>query len=158
MALDLDGFEAWRAIAGNPRPFAGVKAQATKKVRDFMAAFFKAKTTGLAEIRAAHDALDAQIFAWLVDGMKDSELKSLVGRLDRHHPDQKQADAEWRRRRLRDLASGSAEPVQKAPAKRGGRASLQRKAAAGATRGGKMRFSSAGAVRKTSRPASKRQA
>jgi 16S rRNA G1207 methylase RsmC len=149
MALDLDGFQAWRAIAAHAQLFASLKAEATKSVRGFMAAFFKSKSTGLADIRAAHKALAPGIFDLIVDGMKDGALKSLVARLDKYHPDQKQADPVWRRRHLCSLASGSADPATKTPAKPSRRASASKRPAKGDARGRKgRRYVSAGAVRK----------
>jgi hypothetical protein len=116
MALEFDGFDAWRSIADNPETFASMRADAAKTARATLTKHMKAKATGLAELRGVRKALGKKTFALLVDGMKDAEVKSLVARLDRHHPDVKAADAAWRRQHLLDLVRGDIEPSAK-PAK-----------------------------------------
>ncbi len=148
MALEFDGFEAWHAIAESPETFASLRAEASKSARAALTRYLKGKAVGLPELRSVRKALSKQTFGLLVDGMKDAELKTLVTRLDRHHPELKTSSPEWRRQHLRQLVRGEAEPAAKSakPAKSGktGKSS----------RGPKKQepqgdwFTSAGAVRK----------
>jgi hypothetical protein len=116
MALEFDGFEAWQAIAENPETFAGVRAEASKTARAALTKCVKAKTAGIADLRSIRKALGKKLFALLIDGMKDAELKTLVTRLDRHHPDLKSSDAQWRRQHFLQLVRGDVDPSAK-PAK-----------------------------------------
>ena len=113
MALEFDGFEAWRAVAESPDSFASLRAEAAKSARAALVRYLKAKTSGLAELRRARKALGKQTFGLLIDGMKDAEVKTLVARLDKHHPQLKAADAAWRRQHILQLVKADAEPVPK---------------------------------------------
>lgn len=113
MALEFDGFEAWRAVAESPDSFASLRAEAAKSARAALVKYLKAKTTGLVELRRARKALGKQTFGLLIDGMKDAVVKTLVTRLDKHHPQLKAADAAWRRQHILQLVKGDAEPVPK---------------------------------------------
>jgi hypothetical protein len=153
MALELDGFDAWRAISESPGTFASLKVDASKSARSALTKFFKSKTLGVGELRAARKALGKKIFSLLVEGMKDNEVKTLLVRLDRHHPDLATATPEWRRAHLVRLARGEVEPAAKpaTPAKvaaRTGKARKPPKAAPEPAPTGAPWFSSAGAVRK----------
>jgi hypothetical protein len=113
MALEFDGFEAWRAVAESPDGFASLRADAAKSARAALVKYLKAKTSGLAELRRARKALGKQTFGLLIDGMKDAEVKTLVTRLDKHHPELKAADAAWRRQHILQLVKGDIEPAPK---------------------------------------------
>ncbi len=113
MALEFDGFEAWRAVAESPDNFASLRAEAAKSARAALVKYIKAKTTSLAELRRARKALGKQTFGLLIDGMKDAEVKTLVARLDRHHPQLKAADAAWRRQHILQLVKGDIEALPK---------------------------------------------
>jgi hypothetical protein len=126
MALEFDGFEAWRSIADNPETFASMRAEAAKTARTALTKYFKAKATGIPELRSVRKALGKKVFGLLVDGMKDAELKTLVTRLDRHHPDLKGSDPQWRREHFLQLVRGDVEPSTK-PAKPSGKAKAARK-------------------------------
>lgn len=150
MALELDGFETWRAIADHPLLFAPLRPEASKGARTALSKLFKSRAIAVPELRQIMSALGRDIVALVINGMKDREVKTMVGRLDKHHPEQKAASAEWRRRHLLTLARGDVEPVAKpAPAGRsrsGGRPKSRRKRVA-ETPGG-LSYVSAGATRK----------
>jgi hypothetical protein len=148
MALEFDGFEAWRSIADNPETFASVRAEAAKTARIALTKCVKAKTAGIPALRSIRKALGKKLFALLIDGMKDAELKTLVTRLDRYHPDLKGSDPQWQRQHVLQLVRGEAEPAAKfAKSTRSGKTAT-------ASRGPKKQeqdgdwFASAGAVRK----------
>lgn len=117
MALDLDGFVVWRTIGSQPDTFAHIKSDAAKSARTLIVKLLKAKTTDLAKVRAVAKALGREIFGLIADGMKDAEVKSLVARFDRYHPEQKTAHTTWRRKHLTALAFGEIEPTVKVKAK-----------------------------------------
>jgi hypothetical protein len=145
MALEFDGFEAWRAIADSPDTFAPLRADAAKSARAALVKYIKTKTLGIADLRAARKALGKDLFRLLVDGMKDAEVKALVARLDKHHPELKTGDAAWRRQHFLQLVKGDAEPAPK-PEKPAKKAKASRKPKDVAQTGDW--FASAGAVRK----------
>jgi hypothetical protein len=49
----------------------------------------KAKSVGLDGLREIRRALGENQFGLVVEGLKDAEVKSVVTRLDKHHPDLK---------------------------------------------------------------------
>jgi hypothetical protein len=137
MALDIDAFAVLRAINSNHATFSGVRADASKaagvlvgKLRMLLVKQIKSSAGDLGAIKDIRRALGAETFNLVVDGMKDTELKATVGKLDKHHADQKTASSAWRRSHLRALAEGSVQHAAKAPksgkargAKGGGRKS-----------------------------------
>lgn len=121
MALDIDAFAVLRVIADNPAVFIDIRADAAKlagglaeKLRMLLVKQIKTRTGTLSSIRKIHAALGADSFDRVVDTLKDAELKTLVGRFDKHHPEQKTASAAWRRGHFRALIEGSTEPAAKA--------------------------------------------
>jgi hypothetical protein len=146
MALDLDAFETWRAIAKEPDVFAPIKAGAAKAARDLIVKYLKSKSVDLVQAASIRKALGKETFGLILDGMKDAEVKILVTRFDKHNTEAKAATAETRRRHFIDLVRGEVEPLAKlVPAKRP--ASPRKTAQKKAERAGSP-FSSAGAVRK----------
>jgi hypothetical protein len=145
MALEFDGFEAWRSIADNPETFVALRAEASKTARAALTKCLKSKTAGIAELRSIRKAIGKQTFGLLVDGMKDAEVKTLVARLDKHHPQLKAADAAWRRQHILQLVKTDIEPVPKPekPRKKAKAAGKPKQA----EKDGEW-FASAGAVRK----------
>jgi hypothetical protein len=145
MALEFDGFDAWRAITDSPDAFAALRADAAKSARTALVKYLKTKTLRIPDLRAARKALGKDLFRLLVDGMKDAEVKALVVRLDRHHPELKASDPAWRRQHFLLLVKGEVEPAEK-PAKPAKKAKAPRKPKDEKTDGDW--FASAGAVRK----------
>jgi hypothetical protein len=70
----------------------------------------KAKSVGLDGLREIRRALGENQFGLVVEGLKDAEVKSVVTRLDKHHPDLKNSSIAWRRHHLNSLADGSSAP------------------------------------------------
>src|SRR6201996_1618070 len=116
MSIALDGFEVLRRIAEHPDLFAPVRADVDKQSRALVIKCLKAKSLGLDALHAIYGALGQQSFELLLDGLKDAEVKTLVSRFDKHHPDAKAGSASWRRQHLKALADRSSLP-QPAPAK-----------------------------------------
>jgi hypothetical protein len=125
MALDLDAFSITRTISSNSRIFASIKAELVKaegafvaKLRSLLTKEVKSKASSLSDLLEIRKCLGAQTFDLLISGMKDAEIKAIIGKLDKHHPDQKSASAEWRRRHLRSLVEGSIQPSLPQPKKK----------------------------------------
>ncbi len=116
MAREFDGFEVWRAIADSPDIFTALRADAATSARTTLVKYLKTKALRIQHLRAARKALGKDLFRLLVDGMKDAEMKALVARLDRHHPDMKASDPAWRRQHFLSLVKGDVEPAER-PAK-----------------------------------------
>ena len=96
MALDLDAFETWRAIAREPDLFASIRADAAKSARGLLVKMLKSKSVGLAQAADIRKALGKETFGLILDGMKDAEVKALVTRFDRNNAEATAATGEWR--------------------------------------------------------------
>ena len=106
MALEIDGLAVLCAIAEAPEAFPAIRGDVTKAAHALVTKQLKAKTLDLSGLRAVHNALGPQPLALIVDGLKDAEVKALVTRLDKHHPDLKDGPAVAHRRHLMALAAG----------------------------------------------------
>jgi hypothetical protein len=147
MALDIDGFTIFRSIAAHPSAFPDVAAAAAKAARTLVVAQIKCKTTGLSELRDIRKALGEGAFSLILDGIPDPQIKSLVNKLDKHHPELKASNAQWRRRQISALADGSVEPAAKPatpPKREAGKKKKSKQAAVLEL----LDFTSAGATRK----------
>jgi hypothetical protein len=113
---ELDGFAVLRAIGENPDAFSGIDGVVAKTARDLVVKRLKAKALAVNDARAVREAVGHDMFDRVVDGMSAANLKSIVGKLDKHHPEMKGSSAQWQRRHLQTLLEGAAEPAQK-PAK-----------------------------------------
>jgi hypothetical protein len=113
MALVVDGFKVLRKLSKQPELFAAVSLDATKAAQSLVEKQLKAKSTDSKALAKIYSALGSENFGLVIEGMKDSAVKSLVARLDKHNPQIKAADANWRRRHAIALASGSTEPLPK---------------------------------------------
>ncbi|AWB23030.1 hypothetical protein DA075_20725 [Methylobacterium currus] len=105
MALEIDGLAVLCAIAEAPEAFPAIRSDVTKAAHALVTKQLKAKTLDLAGLRAVREALGPQPLALIVDGLKDAEVKALVTRLDKHHPDLKDGPAVTHRRHLMALAA-----------------------------------------------------
>jgi hypothetical protein len=154
MALEIDGFAVLGSIAKHPSRFADVRADAAKAARALVAAQIKSRATGLASLRGIRDALGAPAFDLILDGLPDAQVKTLVGKLDKNHPELKGAALPWLRQHLRALADASMEPA--ALAKKPSAKPKAAKEPAAAKKAGakkdeplqRLNYSSAGATRK----------
>ncbi|MEZ5786931.1 MAG: hypothetical protein R3D62_10820 [Xanthobacteraceae bacterium] len=113
MALALDAFKILHIVGAHPEAFPDVTAEASKAARDLVTKQLKIKSGGLISIRAVYKVLGQEAFSSIVDGMKDTEVKTLVTKIDKHHPELKTSNAYWRRNQLCALAAGAAEPSPK---------------------------------------------
>jgi hypothetical protein len=116
MSIALDGFEVFRQLGKHADIFSSIRADVDKQARALVVKCLKAKSVGLDELRNMRKALGPDQFGLLLEGLKDAEVKSVLTRLDRHHPDMKAATTSWRRQHLNSLTDGSATP-QAPPAK-----------------------------------------
>jgi hypothetical protein len=124
MSIALDGFEVFRQVGKHAGVFAPIRADVDKQARALVVKCLKAKVVGLDAIRDVRAALGKEQFGLLLEGLKDTEVKSVLTRIDKHHPELKGGSAAWRRQHLGALADGSSTPhplpvkVKKAPAKK----------------------------------------
>ncbi|MGX7709116.1 hypothetical protein [Methylobacterium sp. Gmos1] len=116
MALEIDGLAVLCAIAEAPEAFPAIRSDVTKAAHALVTKQLKAKTLDLAGLRAVREALGPQPLALIVDGLKDAEVKALVTRLDKHHPDLKDGPAVAHRRHLMAIAA-NLDPVPAPAAK-----------------------------------------
>jgi hypothetical protein len=120
MAIDIDAFAVLGSIATHPNAFSNVAAEAAKAARTLATKEITNKGSSLKSIRNVREALGGVAFGLILDGVTDSQIKTLVTRLDKNHPDLKSSSPQWRRQQLNALADGTAEPRPKpqAPSKR----------------------------------------
>jgi hypothetical protein len=112
MALDLDGFAVFRAIASARAVFKAINLEVNKTARTLAVKQLKAKGSDLQNLRDVNRTLGSE-FDLVLEGMKPSELKTLVKKFDKHHPELKGADARWCLRHLNALARGAENPAEK---------------------------------------------
>ena len=116
MSISLDGFEVLRQIGKHADVFAPVRADINKQASALVVKCLKAKSTDLKVIREVRKALGESQFGLVLEGLKDTEAKSILTRVDKHHPEIKKGTTTWRRQHLAALADSSATP-QQPPAK-----------------------------------------
>ncbi len=108
MSIALDSYQVLRAIGKHAELFKPVRAEVDKTARALVVKCLKAKAVDIEALRDIHGAVGNEAFELLVEGLKDAELKSILTRLDKHHPELKSASAAWRRQHLLALATGTA--------------------------------------------------
>lgn len=115
MALEIDGYAVFGAVAAMPELFPDIRPEVARTARALVVRQLKAKALPLVRLRQIRRALGAENFALIADGMSDAEIRALVARLDRHHPELKAASPEWCRAHLEGLAAGE-EPAPRSGA------------------------------------------
>jgi hypothetical protein len=111
--LELDGFAVLREIGDHPEAFGGMGAVIAKTARELVVKRLKLKSLTVEEARAVRDAVGPDVFGSIIAGLNAANLKSVVARLDKHHPELKASTSEWQRQHLTALLDGIAEPLQK---------------------------------------------
>jgi hypothetical protein len=110
MSIALDGFEVFQRVGKHADVFAPIRADVDKQARMLVVKCLKAKAVGLEALRNIRKALGKEQFDLLLEGLEDAVAKSILSRIDKHHPEMKAASAAWRRQHLSALADGSSEP------------------------------------------------
>jgi hypothetical protein len=110
MSIALDGFEVLQRIGKHAEVFAAARVDVDKAARALVVKCLKAKSTGYDALRLIYAALGRDPFELVLEGLKDAEVKTVLTRVDKHHPDLKAAEAGWRRRHLKALAEGTSDP------------------------------------------------
>ncbi|WP_407529308.1 hypothetical protein [Methylobacterium oryzisoli] len=110
MAAEVDGLAILCAITETPQAFPAIRRELNKAAQLLVTKQIKARDLTLDDLRHVRAALGPQPFALVLDGMKDSEIRNLARRLDRHDPGLGTATPADHRRRLLALAAG-ADPV-----------------------------------------------
>lgn len=110
MSIALDGFKVLRRLGENAEAFMTIRADVDKAARALIVKSMKAKSAGIDAMRAVHKALGDKQFELIVEGLKDAEVKSILTRIDKHHPDLKTQSVHERRRHLFGLSSGTDDP------------------------------------------------
>lgn len=144
MALEVDGFAILRTIGVHPHIFKAIAADVAKAARMLVARQIAHKNTGLKAVRDIRAAVGPEAFSLIMDGMSDSQIKSLATRLDKHAAQAKVADGTARRHVLA-LADGAAQPAEQPQVARTAR---PKKTPAQPKPPGRIQYVSAGATRK----------
>lgn len=109
MSIALDGFAVLRKLGKHADVFAPVRSDVDKAARALIVKCLKAKSVGIDGLRDISSALGEDQFELVVEGLKDAEVKSMLARLDKHHPEVKAGSAAWRREHLLAVATGKAD-------------------------------------------------
>jgi uncharacterized protein (DUF4415 family) len=117
MAIALDGFKVLKRLGDTPETFGSIRVDVDKAARALVVKCLKTKATDLGTTRAIHAALHDKPFELLIDGLKQAELKSLLTKLDKHHPDLKTMSPPEQRAHLLALARGDADATKPAAKK-----------------------------------------
>jgi hypothetical protein len=147
MAIDIDGFGVLRGIASHSSIFSDITTDVSKAARALVIKQVKSKTSNAKSLRDVRKALGVEPFKLILDGMPDAQIKTLVNKLDKHHPDLKASNPQWRRNHLSALVEGSVEATAKAkpaPKKQAGKKAASKQADTPEF----LDYSSAGATRK----------
>jgi hypothetical protein len=110
MSIALDGFEVFRQLGKHAEVFAPIRADVEKQARTLVVKCLKAKSVGPDALHDIRKALGKEQFTLVLEGLKDTEVKSVLTRMDKHHPEIKGASVAWRRQHLGALADGSSTP------------------------------------------------
>ena len=113
MALEINGFAVLRNLGSHPETFSEIGEDVSKIARTLVVKQIRARSTGLNSLRDVCNALGKEAFSLILDGMPDAQIKTLVTKHDKHHPELKTSDSAWRRRQVRLLAEGSVNPTAK---------------------------------------------
>ena len=113
MALDIDGFAVLKGIVAYPSAFPDIAAEVSETARTLVIKQVKNKAADLKKIRDVLGAIGASNFKLIIDGVPDAQIKTLVTKLDKNHPEIKTETALWRRQHLIALVDGSKEPTPK---------------------------------------------
>jgi hypothetical protein len=148
MTLDIDGFAVLKAIADHPSAFSAIEAEARKTARALIIKQVKHKTADLTKVRDIFNLLGGRNFSLVVDAFPDAQIKALVTRFDKNHPDAKTETSQWRRQHLVALLNGSREPIPKKAAKKTSGKTIKRKTETASSEPNVLAYQSAGAQRK----------
>jgi hypothetical protein len=120
--IALDTFALLRSIAGAPETFAAVEADLERAAVSSVKKVLKAKGLTLEDFRALNRALGTETLGFILghDAVKDSDIKGLVKKLDKHWPMLPDARNDMQRDHLLALATGAVQPVEKVVASRSG--------------------------------------
>jgi hypothetical protein len=111
--IDIDGLSVLRGIVAEPDVFPDVQPEFSKIACSLVTKQLKVKAVSVESVRKIRNVIGEPSFSLIIDGMTESETKSLSGKLDKNHPELKTASANWHRRQIVALASGTVEPTSK---------------------------------------------
>lgn len=110
---ELDGFATLREIGDHPDEFGGMDAVIVKAARELIVKRLKHKSLTVQDARAVRGAVGNEALGLIVDDLSAANLKSIVTKLDKHHPGMKASTPQWQRQHLRALLEGAVEPTEK---------------------------------------------
>lgn len=114
--IALDTFVLLRSIAGAPETFAAVEADLERAAVSSVKKVLKTKGLTIEDLRAVNRALGEDALGFILghDAVKESDIKALVKKLDKHWPMLANARIDQQRDHLLALATGAVRPVEKA--------------------------------------------
>jgi hypothetical protein len=114
MALEINGYAVLRNLGSHPETFSEVGEDVSKIAQKLVVKQIRARSTDLNSLRDICNVIGKEALSLILDGMADAQIKTLVAKHDKHHPELKTSNSAWRRRQARLLAEGSVEPAAKA--------------------------------------------
>jgi len=118
MPLVIDGSALLGAIASNREAFDETQAVVDKAAVSIVIAQLKIRALTVEKLRKVRSAIGEETFALILDQFDTKALGTLVGKLDKHHPERTTASPVWARGHVRALARGNVEPTEKQAAPR----------------------------------------
>lgn len=110
LSFDQNRNVAMEALTRSDHFAASAGKPLAKFVSDFTKAYFKAKTTSLADLRALGSAVGDETLKGLADRLTVADATSLLKRLDPANAIKAKEDPTWIRGRLAALLASDAEP------------------------------------------------
>jgi hypothetical protein len=110
--LEVDGFAILHSIGARPDIFAALARDIARTARTLVIRQIVHKSTGLEAVRSIHAAVGPEAFRLIMDGMSDTQIKSLALRLDRYAP-QARAEDGTARTHVLALVEGALQPSEK---------------------------------------------
>src|SRR5262245_38526245 len=108
--MRLNGFAILKSVADHAELFSDARDVVDKAALNILAAELKAKTFDLDRLKRTCGALGADTLALVLQHFPDTVPKTLIGRIDPHHPKVASDNANWMRSHIVALASGVAKP------------------------------------------------
>lgn len=111
MPIDIDGYDVLGAISRQRQAFPAIRDEASKAARSLVVKQLKAATLTLEILKVITSAIGFDSLELILDMMPDSEIKSLLGKMDKFNTEAKTSTPRMQRKQILDLAKGQASPI-----------------------------------------------
>jgi hypothetical protein len=113
MPIDIDGYAVLGAISKQRHAFAAIRNEVSKTARSLVVKQLKEKTLTLANLKAISAAIEHDSLDLILDLMSETEIKSLLSKIDQFNTEAKSATPQAQRKQILGLAKGVVSPAAK---------------------------------------------